>query len=1283
MNFLKEEDEDEENISPNLSSEEFKELTDKNDKLNKSLSKTKSNNIIYSIDSNDDGMKKMVYSVNNKIFTNNEAEEKNEYLNLKISSENENDNEEINFNIDNKNNEHEINNSKDYEQNIISNMPYIENEEEKEKENYNDNQENEIDNYRISISNNIEKNRNNEEFFKMKSSGIKEIDNEKNENKNMNSINTSYNENNENKNKENHYFNKEIDKDEDKKNNKNYNFNYKQNIYRNNNINTNDKNSNEFEKESENIFIKDNNEKNEKNQKIINKILDDRNTFYSESEISNNYQAFLNEKMNLFQKEMNEKKEKVGGENKNKVNNGESLSYKKYIINEKKNNNYEDVKYLKNNEMNYLDKKNEMVINNYDKNINNRIKNGKKNNIEKKDEKKDNKNKFYYFSYEKNILTTNAKTDIINENIIIEENKMSKDSQVTIEEKNQNKKPELIDSIGSKNIPDENLNNVNIMNDKNINLNSQNKLNNKINMNNNYNNYQKSDYINNNTNINKSINNNENITQMQTSKNINIEIDNKSYNYKPKNIYLQNIPEKNIDINIMNNNNKSNPSMNNIIPQLAKNSSEPNFLKKHTEKSIEINKYISNNYKNNENQEKNIINLKKSGAEPPEGLLISKNFDEIHNSPKLTDSLNVNTLESVTLKRIGEEEEKRTMELQQEEKKLNDLEKEKIQLIEEEKEIRQKIIEEIKRQEEKEEKKKRLKMKYIESMRKRKEDEEKLKQIKLKQEKELKEINELKSKKRMQEEKLLLLLEGKLNKQEIRNYRKSIENEETQDNSIINKYKVPFHLCRDNDTNKSQSQRGINSINNEFMENNYKYPMVDENEIEENININNIINENIAEKQNNYRKRKTSTSSSRTTYQENLGNNNYIKKIAKINNNENNLNINNSNKYLLPKESLTTINTTKNKASQMSLNSAKIIEKDININEYLKFSPSIITKKNTLSLSPLDNPNNYKIDTELDQLMSFSPVQNENQKNEIIQEYILNKENNIDSINDMNVMGDKKIKKNIKRLQKKSDNNIRNKYEKKNIKEKLIKEDNAKFSNENNNENFNDNDNDNMTNSQQNNLNNISNKNVGSISNEQILYKTKSTSAINPYLKYKNKKPYQNNTNINYSYSNRNNNKLVNGQKEIKTKDENNINSRNNKYIYEKEEKIPKQKSFVEEYNRPNEIKKEYIIGNNENKRKENIQDIQVNFGKSTYDPKYKMKKEKIKNVFRMQENGEKVEENKNYNTSSQRMYYKDYRKNEEKNSFKELNENDNFMDEQNNFKFMMYYKEIYGDNKK
>ena len=160
MYFQKEDEEDEENISPNLSSEEFKELTDKNEnKLNKSQSKIKSNNIIYSLDnSNDDGMKKMVYSANNKIFTHNETEEKNEYLNLKISSENENGNENENLNTDNINNEHEIINSKEYENNIISNIPYIEKE--------NNIQENEIENYRISINKN--NNKNNEEYFQIK-----------------------------------------------------------------------------------------------------------------------------------------------------------------------------------------------------------------------------------------------------------------------------------------------------------------------------------------------------------------------------------------------------------------------------------------------------------------------------------------------------------------------------------------------------------------------------------------------------------------------------------------------------------------------------------------------------------------------------------------------------------------------------------------------------------------------------------------------------------------------------------------------------------------------------------------------------------------------------------------------------------------------------------------------------------------------------------------------------------------------------------------------------------
>ena len=85
------------------------------------------------------------------------------------------------------------------------------------------------------------------------------------------------------------------------------------------------------------------------------------------------------------------------------------------------------------------------------------------------------------------------------------------------------------------------------------------------------------------------------------------------------------------------------------------------------------------------------------------------------NSSKVTESLNMNTLESVTIKRIDEEEERRTMELEHETNKLNELEKEKMKLIEEEREIKKKILYEIDKQErkEKEEKRKRMKLKYV------------------------------------------------------------------------------------------------------------------------------------------------------------------------------------------------------------------------------------------------------------------------------------------------------------------------------------------------------------------------------------------------------------------------------------------------------------------------------------------------------------------------------------------------------------------------------------------
>ena len=118
--------------------------------------------------------------------------------------------------------------------------------------------------------------------------------------------------------------------------------------------------------------------------------------------------------------------------------------------------------------------------------------------------------------------------------------------------------------------------------------------------------------------------------------------------------------------------------------------------------------------------------------------------------------------------------------------------------------------------------------------------------------------------------------------------------------------------------------------------------------------------------------------------------------------------------------------------------------------------------------------------------------------------------------------------------------------------------------------------------------NDYKNTNKENITSDQILYKAKSSSKINPLLKNKN------NDN---NYFNRNeNNKFLNEKNETKSKDENKekysnfiketnneLNQRNNNYIYENDnnnnkDRFLKQKSFMEDYTIPNEIKKENYI---------------------------------------------------------------------------------------------------------
>jgi hypothetical protein len=184
----------------------------------------------------------------------------------------------------------------------------------------------------------------------------------------------------------------------------------------------------------------------------------------------------------------------------------------------------------------------------------------------------------------------------------------------------------------------------------------------------------------------------------------------------------------------------------------------------------------------------------------------------------------LNTLESDAFRKMEEENEKRTMEIEQEAKRLNELEKEKRQLIMEEKERRLKILEEIERQEKKEkEKKLMMRKKYEENLRKKKIDEEKLKKIKIEQEKNIKEINELKYKKQLDEQKLLLLTKGKLNKHQRKKYRNLIKCETKI--TLHNPNKLPFDILlrEENGDEEKEKKDIIKRMKNDLIDKDYKF----------------------------------------------------------------------------------------------------------------------------------------------------------------------------------------------------------------------------------------------------------------------------------------------------------------------------------------------------------------------------------------------------------------------------------------------------------------------------
>jgi hypothetical protein len=298
-----------------------------------------------------------------------------------------------------------------------------------------------------------------------------------------------------------------------------------------------------------------------------------------------------------------------------------------------------------------------------------------------------------------------------------------------------------------------------------------------------------------------------------------------------------------------------------------------------------------------------------------------------------------------------------------------------------------------------------------------------------------------------------------------------------------------------------------------------------------------------------------------------------------------------------------------------------------------------------VELSPNNEINNNKI--EFGQLISFSPKQKEN-----INEVSFNE-------NNMNNIYEKKGKKNIKRISSYTNKNNNKLYEPRNIKENLI--------------NYKDNKDDEL-----NIVNDYNINQTNEISSNIKSDKEIKNNAINvqnikdPYIKYYN------------SYLSRNSNNDYKDIRETKKKEENKekfenfiketnnelLKLKNNKYLYNNEDKIFKQKPFIEDSIFIKGIKKEDIaeieqVKNKEIKyKKENKENLQLNFVNNINEKKYLSKTSKNANkikkkiIFNNEHNIDKNEENKSYKSGNQRLYNKEFFPLPNKKNYTELNEN-------------------------
>ena len=466
---------------------------------------------------------------------------------------------------------------------------------------------------------------------------------------------------------------------------------------------------------------------------------------------------------------------------------------------------------------------------------------------------------------------------------------------------------------------------------------------------------------------------------------------------KKENTKTNSIIKKYLDNNAINNNNNEKKefdqklkyynSMNNLIINDINDINDRDNLSSLLKKEYSKIKIVSAPAENEENNKTDSYEKDYQANTPEkEAQIINKtpqkkeieiSYPNLKKAQMIPESYNINTLESAVIRNMDEEEEIRTLELEKERQKLDELEKEKQKLILEEKERRDRIMMEIQRQEMQEiERKKLMRQKYEEKLRKRKEDEEKLMKIKEEQQRQLREITELKNNRKYDEQKLLLLTEGKLNKKQRSDYMIGIGNKTTN----INMNKLPFKI---DDVLEKSNNVLIKKMKNTNIGKNSKFWNYKNNIVEnkENSSLNNSIDndeyyeENIIKDNNDFEEIENNSEE----HEENEYKS--INELEIFSENNQNYQLDKNIEHIAEpdfnnKKENKTIYMNKNK--RININNNPLVKS--NNDEYKTFSPKITHKKNINLLSPLNefDYSSNKISTELPDFSSNKMLKDKN-----------------------------------------------------------------------------------------------------------------------------------------------------------------------------------------------------------------------------------------------------------------------------------------------------------------